>query len=537
MRKQDNKAPRTLAERTDSEILEAYAVHKTTRKAAAAIGCGSSTFKDRLRKISSGSSRAEFSPRHRKPLPFSEEVLVAAERATRDTAKSGNERRHLSQYSDYELIQLYEDHDQDYAACAQLVGCGPLTFEMRIFLLTDAEYIQEKRRAVKSGEISAFDVEELEARGTDFRTQDIVESTIGNKKNRWESTYGAGNITPLKGDGRQASIRYRPKKSGPVGSPYMLVESPAAQPISYRSLPDMSTTNGVRKFVWGDTQIGFYFANGVYTPFHDVAAISVSLQMLAWFKPHEVVFNGDLADYEGLSKWLQIPEFEGMFNRTNRTCYLLLREVRTIVGPKCKIFFVKGNHERRLAEYIVTHCKALYGAKPGWAGRDSQSVLTFEYLVGFHILDIEASATYPGGEHWLSRNPRSPVVCTHQGAVRAIEKMRATIVCGHWEERKISSSTYHDFEGTHEREVIVVPGVGNPHDVKNPEQLSRTHAPSNTTRKNLQQTQGAFTFFEDGTWDFSYGRIKDGVGTFMGKRFEADPNFRLDPYGEDESAA
>lgn len=139
-------------------------------------------------------------------------------------------------------------------------------------------------------------------------------------------------------------------------------------PASFKPRPLAVPQDGdvLRALVFPDTQVGFWrdYRTPGLNPFHDRAAISIALQVLADYAPHRVDFLGDTLD---------LPMFQDRFPKGPNLRYLtqpafveltfLLWKIRTILTETearlkrkaaAQIHIVPGNHDLRLT-------KAMYG--------------------------------------------------------------------------------------------------------------------------------------------------------------------------------
>src|ERR1700733_10026634 len=217
------------------------------------------------------------------------------------------------------------------------------------------------------------------------------------------------------------SSSFRPTEELPK---WPLIQPAPQRPITYTPKVELTgSPRTQRVFLWPDTQIGFYRSvqTGQLTPMHDLAAIDVALQMLRAFRPTRVVILGDLIDLAMLSRWLQTAEFAQTLQPAIYYTGLLLGTIRSIVGEDCKIDYLAGNHERRMAEYVAKNAKeaseircaitdptlidpiTLVPKSWAWPQWSIPNLLQLDHY------GIEYSAEYPGGEVWL--NDRN--VCTH----------------------------------------------------------------------------------------------------------------------------
>jgi hypothetical protein len=437
------------------------------------------------------------------------------------------EKRHLSQLSDDEVEKLYTDCGENSAKAAREVGCGPSTFKQRISLIRSESYQNAKSRK----EACQFLMEELEARGIDPTSVNIKNATVKTQKKRYSYAQkgkdGLPEIIPMKSDLRLATIQFSPKfEEGPE---WPLIKPADIGTIKYVPRPKATGTATRKVFFWPDTQIGFYrsVVTNELTPFHDLAAIDVALQMLHSFGADEVVVLGDFVDLPSMSRWEQLPEFQNVVQPSLQYAHILLARIRSIVGPDTPITYIAGNHEKRLSAYVAKNAIAAHGIRKvetdlskldpvtlvplhwKWPQLSIVECLQLEYL------GIKYSAEYPGGQHWLT--PK--LVAMHQPQ-RTVD-LRATVVHGHIPKANVDTRTVHYYHGREEYSVIAVPGLMRVDDVSDQTLLQSSSVPSVGTRMNWQQGVATATIYTDDFFDVQVHRIKDGRGSMYGQPFQA----------------
>lgn len=300
----------------------------------------------------------------------------------------------------------------------------------------------------------------------------------------------------------------------------------------YTPRPYNPTPSAERIFLWPDTQIGFYRSvqTGELTPMHDLAAIDIALQMLRAFRADRVVILGDLLDLAGLSRWLQLAEFQHTLQPALQYTYMLLAKIRGIVGPNVKIDYLAGNHERRMSEYIAKNAIAAHGIRN--VEKDLTKVnpltlvpttwdwpaLSLPKLLHLEDLRITYSAEYPGGEVWL--NDRN--VCTHPPEKSTRKEIRANVYHGHIPRATVDTRTIHNRHDSPEFSVVAVPGLMGCGDTADKSSLSRTQTTSSGSRMNWQQGVGTLLIFDDNHEACEIGRIKNGWGSLGGQQYFAE---------------
>ena len=325
------------------------------------------------------------------------------------------------------------------------------------------------------------------------------------------------------------SSSFKPIEDSPK---WPVIQPAAASPILYAARPYNPTPSAERIFLWPDTQIGFYRSvqTGALTPMHDLAAIDVALQMLHAFRADRVVILGDLIDLAGLSRWLQLAEFQHTLQPSLQYTYMLLARMRSIVGPNVKIDYLAGNHERRMSEYVAKNAIAAHGIRN--VEKDITKVdpitlvpttwdwpaLSIPKLLHLADLGITYSAEYPGGEIWL--NDRN--VCTHPPEKSTKKEIRANVYHGHIPRATVDTKTIHNRHGSPEFSMVAVPGLMGCGDITDKSSLSRTQTTSSGSRMNWQQGIATLLILDDSHEKCEVARIKDGVGILGEQMFYAE---------------
>lgn len=261
--------------------------------------------------------------------------------------------------------------------------------------------------------------------------------------------------------------------------PNIVPATPSKQVVAYKPLPKSIQSDMERVWVLGDVQIGFWKQGDEYIPFHDPTAIDVALQSLGRYKPHKIVIIGDFIDFPDLSKWEQIPEFEGCMNKTIEYANALLEQIRATC-PDAEIHALQGNHEKRVTTAVANRLRPFYRLRrPG----DTHDLCSVPFLLNFDKHNIEVSDEYPGGQVWISDN----IVCTHAPPVNRHD-VRAHVIYGHHVEEAVKSYKTYYPDRARVYKTYCVPGLSDYTDTKSDKvRLCRSNVPSNRTRISATQ--------------------------------------------------
>ena len=259
--------------------------------------------------------------------------------------------------------------------------------------------------------------------------------------------------------------------------------------VSYRPLAPIKRGGTERVFIIGDIQAGYYRTpDAKLTSFHDEAALEAQLQAIRMFRPHRIVIIGDALDFAELSRYRQDPTFALTMQPAIDFLYAYFFRIRQIVGSKCQIDYIAGNHEARLNYYVVDNAKALYGLKPGGSKPDDWPLMSVPVLLRLGELKINYSREYPSGEVYLTKKgaPR-PLLCAHTRPDGKKDR-RASVIHGHEVEMSCETWSIHTDVGEMCYERWCIPGCGNYGEVKNDKtRPTRTVTASNRARISATQ--------------------------------------------------
>lgn len=102
------------------------------------------------------------------------------------------------------------------------------------------------------------------------------------------------------------------------------------------------------------------FITDTQCPFEHQLHLKLVHKIIELVKPDEIVLGGDMADCTVLGRYRKHPELPAFFMQESNHVNRFLDELQDI-GSGAEWFYLLGNHEKRLANYIVDNCAALYG--------------------------------------------------------------------------------------------------------------------------------------------------------------------------------
>jgi predicted phosphodiesterase len=85
----------------------------------------------------------------------------------------------------------------------------------------------------------------------------------------------------------------------------------------------------------------------VHVPFHCRDAEVKIHSIIKKFKPDKIIFLGDVADLHALTVHRQSPRWQDRLEVELEETHNYLARVRKRAGARCKIIYIKGNHEDR----------------------------------------------------------------------------------------------------------------------------------------------------------------------------------------------
>src|SRR5690606_14420473 len=123
-------------------------------------------------------------------------------------------------------------------------------------------------------------------------------------------------------------------------------------------------------------------------PTHDERALKVARMLCQDLKPDLIVIGGDNVDMAALSR------FEKDSNRFSgpEALQIAIDGLSSFLGqlrsenPQSRIVMLEGNHDRRLAKYVLKNAERLYGLKRA-NSKDEYPVNTLPFLLRLDEMD------------------------------------------------------------------------------------------------------------------------------------------------------
>lgn len=419
-----------------------------------------------------------------------------------------------SEITDEELWALWEDHGTT-AKVGKHCGLAPRSVRDRLAKIREAKGLAPaaSNRNVAEAIDALIGSVPLTAQGADLAEIDVSLWEIGAKDALTQELIKRGM------DKVGAKYKFS-------GKPALNV-IPRENPLRPYSSPNAADNKVERIFIIGDIQLGFWAVLDEkdpqkfhFVPFHDEAAIDVTLQAMAMFKPDRVVIIGDFFDFPQLSKFQQEPEWAQTMQASIQYGHDLIGLIRKTAGDICAIDFIPGNHETRMQRAIVNNNPALMNLrKPG----EKYSIYSIPGLMDFEKRNIVCAAEYPSGEVWLADKvgSRPGLVATHADPKR--REMRADSIHGHLVQAgKWTTHTIWEQDGPVTFERLCVSGCGNYSDTSDKVRLTRTNTSSGRSRMSYNSSFGWVEIDKKtGARNMDYAKIVDGKARFMGKTIKS----------------
>lgn len=202
--------------------------------------------------------------------------------------------------------------------------------------------------------------------------------------------------------------------------------------------------------VYPDMQIGYFRdVDGELQPTHDETAIALAHAITRRLNPDVVVFNGDNLDLPEQSKYRHSPAWQQTTQPTIDRATQLCAETRD-AAPHADIYWLEGNHELRLSNYILDNASAAFGLRRG-SRRDSWPVFSIPELCRFDDQRVTYLPGYPANVHWL--NDRLKIIHGHyvrsngSTAYVYLGREKVSTIYGHVHRREWAEVTRQDRDG------------------------------------------------------------------------------------------
>lgn len=307
---------------------------------------------------------------------------------------------------------------------------------------------------------------------------------------------------------------------------------PVVQPGPKINLPKVTSVKKVKKpyqqaVIVPDVQIGYYRKDdGTLEPTHDESAIAVALAVISDLQPEMIVCVGDNIDFPELGKYRTSPAFALTTQAAIDRATVLGAQLRA-ASPKAKIYWLAGNHEERLPNFILDNAKATFGLRKGDYPK-SWPVMSVPSLCRFDEYDIEYRPGYPAGELWINEKLRvihgTRVKSNGSTAHIYLNQEKTSVIYGHIHRVETAYKTRRDYSGA-KTIMAASPGCLARIDGAVPSTKGGIDLDGRplTVVEDWQQGLGVVTFESSGEHKFSYEcmHIYAGWGILRGVEYKA----------------
>ena len=181
-----------------------------------------------------------------------------------------------------------------------------------------------------------------------------------------------------------------------------------------------------RLLVLPDPQIGYGLDHsGEPEAFHDDGALDVAVALARTVRPDAICCLGDLLDLPAVSKYRKLPSWALMTQAAVDRAHEWLAAL-SAVAP---VDLLEGNHDARLAHYVLDNAAAAFGLKRANAP-DDWPTLSVPYLLRLDELGVNYVGGYPVGVVWYAPN----LACIHGTKLKlsqVLDDERVCVVQGH----------------------------------------------------------------------------------------------------------
>ena len=274
-----------------------------------------------------------------------------------------------------------------------------------------------------------------------------------------------------------------------------------------------------------DMQIGFYYdRNDQLVPTHDPEAIDLFLKITKQVDPDLVVLVGDNLDLPEMGKYRLYPAFVRTTQASIDYCTELMARIRA-AAPSARIVWLAGNHEERLANYLLDNSVAAFGLRQG-STPEGWPVLSVPFLCRLDEVGVEFLEGYPANDFWI--NERLRVI--HGDRVKSngstahiyLNQHKTSVLYGHVHRREWAERTFKKWDGA-KTIMAASPGCLAKVDGAVPSTKGSVdlHGRPLTVVEDWQQGIGVISYRAEGDHSFFYEQVPfhEGKAMFRGKLY------------------
>lgn len=255
-----------------------------------------------------------------------------------------------------------------------------------------------------------------------------------------------------------------------------------------------------------DIQIGYYrdLAGKLHCT-HDENAISILRQIVRDEQPDQIIIIGDTIDLPELGRFRYSPQWAQTTQASIDRLTVLLTELRSD-APNALIFYLAGNHEERLPNYVLDNAIAAFGLRRG-SSPDDWPVLSIPFLCRLDEAKVQFYPGYPANVHWINDRLRviHGVKVNSAGSTvhRYLNDERVSTIIGHIHRREWGERTRATRDGA--RTILAAsPGC-----------LARVDGKVPSTKGGIDLDGIPLTSYEDWQQGLAVVRYQPGDGAFV----------------------
>lgn len=282
----------------------------------------------------------------------------------------------------------------------------------------------ERRQGAPSAEAVQAVAELLQRAGVDPSEVGRIDKVrLSEYQTAYKDTDGEAHVLDLKA----ASVVLTPAwETGPEW-PVVDQARPVKVTFSGRANKVPPSADGMQRLlVLPDPQIGYGLDHGGEPyAFHDDGALDVAVALARTVRPDAICCLGDLLDLPAVSKYRTLPSWA----MTTQAAVDRAHEWLAALSALAPVSLLEGNHDARLANYVIDNAAAAFGLKRANAP-DDWPTLSVPYLLRLSELDVEYVGAYPAGIKWYAPN----LACVHGTKLKlsqVLDDERVCVVQGH----------------------------------------------------------------------------------------------------------
>ena len=310
------------------------------------------------------------------------------------------------------------------------------------------------------------------------------------------------------------------------GPQWPVIQQGPSYKIPARATKPVKADGWLTCVVLPDMQVGYFrTASNDLEPIHDEAAIDVALQIVRVEQPHMVVMVGDNLDGAEFGKYRVSPAYQRTTQATIDRLTLFCAQLRD-ASPESVIYWLAGNHEERLPNYLLDNAVAAFGLRKGNAP-GSWPVMSMPYLCRMDEYGVTFVPGYPASHVWVNDRLRivhgDKVASGGSTAHKYLATEKVSQIFGHVHRREYAARTRDDRDGP--KEIMAAsPGCLARIDGAVPSTKGGTDLDGRPMQRTEDWQQGiGVVKYRDGDSPFSYHNIAihEGWALWNGKEYRA----------------